>query len=50
MYKKKIISKNEFLKLNKKSAFLMKKNTLLEKKALKVFIEADKYRWIHQKN
>ncbi len=48
MYKKKIISKNEFLKLNKKSAFLMKKNTLLEKKALKVFIEADKYRWIHQ--
>ena len=26
----------------------MKKNTRLEKKALKVFIEADKYRWIHQ--
>ncbi len=48
MYKKKIISKNKFLKLNKKSAFLMKKNTRLEKKALKVFIEADKYRWIHQ--
>ena len=48
MYKKKIISKNKFLKLNKKSAFLMKKNTRLEKKALKVFIEADKYRWIQQ--
>ena len=48
MHKKKIISKNEFLKLNRKSAFLMKKNTSLEKKALKVFVEADKYRWIHQ--
>ncbi len=48
MVKKKIITKKQFLRLNKKSASLMKKDYRLKKNALKVFVEADKYRWIHQ--
>jgi len=48
MFKKKIISKTQFLKLNKKYAKLMQENIKLKKNALKVFVEADKYRWIHQ--
>ena len=48
MLKKKIITKKQFLIINKKSAVSMKKNFKLKKNALKVFVEADKYRWIHQ--
>ncbi len=46
--KNKIISKKQFLKLNKISAVKMKKNQTLCKKALDVLIKADKYRWLHQ--
>ena len=45
---KKIISKNEFLKLNIKSAQDMSRDNTLNNKAKNIFAEADKYRWIHQ--
>ena len=45
---KKIISKNEFTKLNSLSANKMYKNKSLQKKALDVLVEADKHRWVHQ--
>ena len=46
--KNKIISKKQFLNLNKISAVKMKKDQILCKKALDVLIKADKYRWLHQ--
>ena len=45
---KKIISKSQFLELNKKSAKSMFKNVALKKKANNILFQADKYRWIHQ--
>lgn len=48
MLEKKIISKEEFLELNKESANKMYSNTKLQNKAIDVLISADKYRWIHQ--
>jgi cephalosporin hydroxylase len=44
----KIISKKEFLKLNKKSAINLYRNKQLQKKAQKVLIQADRHRWLHQ--
>ena len=44
----KIITKQQFLALNQKAAIMMNKNSRLGYKAKSVFVEADKYRWIHQ--
>ena len=46
--KKKIISKEEFLEVNKVAAQEMSEDSELQAKALDVLISADKYRWIHQ--
>ena len=46
--KKKIISKEEFLEVNKFAANEMSSDIDLQKKALQVFINADKHRWVHQ--
>jgi len=45
---KKIISKEEFLEINKVAAQAMSTDSALQNKALEVFISADKYRWLHQ--
>jgi len=45
---KKIISKEEFLKINDKSAHEMSLDKGLQSKAIEVLTEADKHRWIHQ--
>ena len=45
---KKIISKNEFLDLNKKAALEMQNDTDLKKDAMSVLIRGDEHRWIHQ--
>ena len=45
---KKIISKSQFLELNKKSSKSMFKDASLKKKANNILFQADKYRWIHQ--
>lgn len=45
---KKIISKEEFLALNIEAAKDMSNDVILQKKALDVLVEADKYRWVHQ--
>ena len=44
----KILSKKQFLKLNKKSAETLFKNKTLQQEALNVLIKADRYRWLHQ--
>ncbi len=43
-----ILTKEEFLQLNEKSAREMSQNIMLVKKAREVLIEADRHRWIHQ--
>ena len=48
MPNKKIISKNQFIKLNSAAARKMYRNKSLQKKALDVLVQADKHRWIHQ--
>ena len=45
---KKIISKQEFLEINDKSAHEMSLDKNLQNKALEVLIDADKHRWVHQ--
>jgi cephalosporin hydroxylase len=45
---KQIISKDEFILINKKAAHEMSEDASLQKKALDIFISADKHRWIHQ--
>jgi cephalosporin hydroxylase len=45
---KKIISKNEFLEINKKSAQQMQDDVDLQRDAKSVLIRADEHRWIHQ--
>jgi len=45
---KTILSKEEFFELNKKSAQEMSTCQSLQQKALEVFAEADKHRWVHQ--
>lgn len=45
---KTIISKEEFLRLNERSAHEMSLNGELQSKALEVLVEADRHRWIHQ--
>lgn len=45
---KTIITKEEFLELNEQAASKMGSNTDLQTKALEVFSEADKNRWVHQ--
>jgi len=45
---KTIISKEEFLEINDKSAHEMSLDKELQNKALGVLTEADKHRWIHQ--
>lgn len=48
---KNIISKKEFLHLNKQASKKMSKDKNLQIKAIKVLIEADKkYRWLHQQS
>jgi len=46
--KKKIITKEEFLKINKEAAEEMYADKSLQARALDVLISADKHRWIHQ--
>ena len=46
--KKKIITKEEFIQINKEAADRMSLDKKLQKKALEVFIDADEQRWIHQ--
>ena len=45
---KTIISKDEFLKINEQAANEMSLDQGLQRKALEVFVEADRHRWIHQ--
>ena len=46
--KKKIITKEEFIQINKDAADKMFSDKKLQKKALEVFVEADEQRWVHQ--
>ncbi|HET6461646.1 MAG TPA: CmcI family methyltransferase [Syntrophales bacterium] len=50
MTEKKILSREEFEELRKKSALAMSKDDDLVCKARGVLIDADKYQWIHQTN
>ena len=45
---KKIITKNQFLKINKSMSLKMSKDISLQKDAIKIFTKADKLRWVHQ--
>jgi cephalosporin hydroxylase len=45
---KKIISKNDFLDINEKSAINMQNDADLQRDAKSVLIRADQHRWIHQ--
>ena len=45
---KKILTKKQFLEINQKMALKMSKDKNLKKESLKIFIKADKYRWVHQ--
>lgn len=45
---KTILTKDEFLQLNERSAREMSLDTELQKKAREVLVEADQHRWIHQ--
>ncbi|MDB6080406.1 MAG: hypothetical protein JWO82_4153 [Akkermansiaceae bacterium] len=45
---KTILSKEEFIALNEKSAHEMSADQQLQGKALEVLVEADRHRWIHQ--
>ncbi len=45
---KTIITKEEFFKLNEKSAREMSLDSKLQSKALEVLVDADRHRWIHQ--
>ena len=45
---KKIITKDQFIKLNQNSANKMSKNKKLQNEAIEIFTKADKYRWVHQ--
>ena len=45
---KSIVTKAEFLEINRKAAQGMAADEGLQKKALEVFAEADRHRWIHQ--
>lgn len=45
---KKIITKDAFLELNDDAAREMSRDTELKDKALEVFVEADRHRWLHQ--
>jgi len=45
---KKILSKKEFQYQNQKMAIKMSQNKALQNDALKLFSNADKYRWVHQ--
>lgn len=45
---KTIITKDEFIKINEKSAHEMSLDLELQSKALEVLVEADRHRWIHQ--
>ena len=46
--KKKIITKDQFIQINKEAADRMYSNVKLQKKALEVLVSADEDRWIHQ--
>ena len=45
---KKIITKEEFIEINKNAASEMYKDKGLQKEALDLLIKADQYRWVHQ--
>ena len=45
---KAILTKEEFLQLNERSAHEMSLDKELQSKALEVLVEADRHRWIHQ--
>lgn len=45
---KKILTKKQFLEINQKMAIKMSKDKNLKNESLKIFIKADKYRWVHQ--
>jgi cephalosporin hydroxylase len=45
---KDILTKEEFLELNKKCSNYMSKDQVLVNKAREVLVEADRYRWVHQ--
>ncbi len=45
---KSLLTKEEFLQLNEKSAYAMSLDKGLQSKALEVLAEADRHRWIHQ--
>lgn len=45
---KTILTKDEFLQLNERSAHEMSLDKELQDKALEVLVEADRHRWIHQ--
>ena len=44
---KKIITKNQFLKIYKSMSLKMSKDISLQKDAIKIFTKADKLRWVH---
>lgn len=48
MQEKTILTKDEFLELNERSAQEMSQNKALQTKAREVLVEADQHRWIHQ--
>jgi len=45
---KKIVTKEEFLEINRKAAEAMKADRVLQEKANEVFVLADDHRWVHQ--